>query len=94
MAEVKVIAALEAPSVYSNHVIVEHTDGGTYRAFGTFDRGGSVTSFMPPHFGSLEKAIAQSCAWADEHDIKHVHVIVKAQLQSAPRQPTPPEPSS
>ena len=76
MAEILKIQASEAPSSYSNHVLVEQTPADSFRATGACNQDGLLEYFTPPQAKDLATILKLATTWADGHGIHFVHVIM------------------
>lgn len=64
----------DGPSPYSNHVLVEETRAGSFRAAGVSNRNGAPSYLSSPQQSDLESALEVARTWAESQAVVTVFV--------------------
>ena len=74
MVEVRDIGKNEQPPEGADWVLIEQTPSGGFMANGSASGKMDATFFRPPHFDTVDAAIAAARSWADANDVPVIYV--------------------
>ena len=91
MAHIRNIKLGEEPSFYINHVCVEGTSSGLFRASGAYNRSGKLEYLSTPRTRDLSKIVEKAGLWADERKIHFIDLLLDPKMFPSDASPLIPE---